>query len=107
MAKAAEQKANQKQAPRGWLDALLSENPSKRSGEKFLLLWSVIWIGIFAGIVVSKVYEVQKLVNDSYSPVQEWGDIGYMACGLLLSVPNFLLPNIFVSEVQTFVPYFN
>lgn len=79
-------------------DSFLSENPSKRSGEKFLLIWSIIWIGLFGVIVASKVYEVHLPWN--WANQQDWTDIGYMGCGLLLSVPNFILPNLFVSEVR-------
>jgi hypothetical protein len=51
---------------------IFSRNPSKRSGERFHLIWSVLWIGFFGFVVISKWYE-QLL------------DRGYMLCGLALS----------------------
>ena len=70
----------------------LSRNPSKRSGELFHIIWSVIWISYFGYVVVSEVYK-------------EWTDIGYMGCGLLLSIPNLLLPNLFPSKADKDLPW--
>eukprot|EP01127_Copromyxa_protea_P019144 TRINITY_DN6142_c0_g1_i1.p1 TRINITY_DN6142_c0_g1~~TRINITY_DN6142_c0_g1_i1.p1 ORF type:complete len:262 (+),score=53.48 TRINITY_DN6142_c0_g1_i1:84-869(+) len=78
----------------GFLDCLFSPNPSKRSTEKFLVLWTVIWISMFAYIVVTKWYE-------------EWTDLGYMVTGLLLSIPNFVLPNIFASAEDKKLPFWS
>jgi cycloeucalenol cycloisomerase len=70
----------------------LPRNRSKRSGELFQVVWSVLWIGFFGFVVVSKVYE-------------EWRDTGYMLCGLALSIPNLLLPNLFPSKADKDLPW--
>lgn len=36
-----------------------SSNPSKAYGEKFFAIWSVIWIGMVALVVVTRVFEVR------------------------------------------------
>eukprot|EP01126_Amoeba_proteus_P058417 TRINITY_DN7534_c0_g2_i2.p1 TRINITY_DN7534_c0_g2~~TRINITY_DN7534_c0_g2_i2.p1 ORF type:complete len:123 (-),score=7.69 TRINITY_DN7534_c0_g2_i2:132-500(-) len=71
---------------------ILSDNPSKRAGERFMILWSVVWIFFFACIVLSKAYET-------------WGDVGYMITGLSLSVPNFLIPNVFPAKEDERLPF--
>lgn len=42
----------------------LSKNPSKRDGEWFFLWYSVLWVLIFAGVVVSEVYKVFNFKSD-------------------------------------------
>lgn len=71
---------------------VFSRNPSKRSGERFHIIWSVLWIAFFGFVVVSKWYE-------------NWKDEGYMLCGLALSVPNLLLPNLFPSQADKDLPW--
>lgn len=70
----------------------LSRNPSKRSGEIFHISWTVLWISFFGYVVVSEVYK-------------NWTDVGYMCCGLLLSIPNLLWPNLVPSDADKNLPW--
>jgi hypothetical protein len=43
-----------------------SRNESKRRGEFFFLAWNLVWVSIFAWIVLSRVFEVSAKVADTH-----------------------------------------
>jgi len=56
-------------------------------------LWSVIWITFFCAVVIFELYEA-------------WGDVGYMCCGLILTLPNTILPNLFPAEADKKIKWY-
>lgn len=68
-----------------------SKNPSKRWGDLFFLIYTPIWIGLFGGVVATKLYE-------------RFGDVEYMILGLLVSVPCVLYPLLFPGEADKKLP---
>ena len=55
---------------------------SKRAGEAFFLFYSIVWIGLLAAIVQFRLWK-------SFAPKD------YVALGLSLSLPSFLIPMLF------------
>jgi len=64
-----------------------AQQPSKRWAERFFLIYAGVWISIFGSVVVTKAYE-------------DWGDVGYMTIGLVVSVPYVLVPLLFPGAVD-------
>src|SRR5438093_1577171 len=58
---------------------LLSTNPDKRWYERFLLGYSVFWIGVVGALQASNAFA-------------GWGDLGHMAIGAGLALPIWLAP---------------
>ncbi len=58
---------------------LLSQNPDKRWFERFLLGYSVVWIGIIGALQATNAFA-------------NWGDLGHMAIGVGLVLPIWLAP---------------
>ena len=58
----------------------------KREDEVFFLIYSAVWIVVFGSIVSFKLYE-------------GLGDLGYMAIGLFVATPYFLIPLLFPTKV--------
>lgn len=71
---------------------IFSDNESKRVGEQWFIIWSCIWISVFAVVVITKVYE-------------GWRDTEYMAIGLFVSVPCVFVPIIFPRGADTSLPW--
>ena len=67
-------------------------NPSKVWGEKFFAWYSIVWVAIFGCVVVTEVYK-------------QWGDMEYMALGLLLALPFVIIPLVFPGAVDRNLPY--
>ena len=61
------------------MNGLLAANPSKRWTEKFILVYSLIWIAVISAIMITGAFA-------------HWGDIGHMAIGLGLSLPLWVVP---------------
>eukprot|EP00026_Physarum_polycephalum_P003552 Phypoly_transcript_03565.p1 GENE.Phypoly_transcript_03565~~Phypoly_transcript_03565.p1 ORF type:complete len:322 (+),score=42.13 Phypoly_transcript_03565:311-1276(+) len=80
------QKGHSKDAPR-WF----STNPSKRWGEIFFLKYSIVWILIFGGVVVTEIYKT-------------FGDVEFMALGLIVALPCVLYPLFFPSKEDAMLP---
>ncbi|EYU26179.1 hypothetical protein MIMGU_mgv1a011213mg [Erythranthe guttata] len=70
----------------------LAEDPSKRWGEIFFLLYTPFWLTLCLGIVVP-----YKL----YENFTEWE---YLVLGLVSALPAFILPMIFVGKVDSAKP---
>jgi cycloeucalenol cycloisomerase len=70
-----------------------SSYPQKRHGETLFLYWSIVWIGMLAIIVASRIFE--RFTATSYTIV-----------GLLIGVPPFLLPFFFTGD-EGRVPWWN
>ncbi|OVA17534.1 Cycloeucalenol cycloisomerase [Macleaya cordata] len=66
-----------------------ADNPSKRWGEIFFLLYTPFWLTLVLGIVVPfKLYE-------------SFDELGYMLSASVSAVPSFLIPLIFVGKVDS------
>jgi cycloeucalenol cycloisomerase len=59
--------------------AWLSNNPGKRWTERFVLVYSLVWIGVVVLVQVSRCFA-------------RWGDPGHMALGIGLALPLWLVP---------------
>lgn len=75
-----------------FLDPWLASDPSKRAAERFFLLYSIVWIALFSTIVATKVY-------------LWFGDVEFMALGLVVALPNFLVPLLFPFEEDANIPF--
>lgn len=73
--------SSKEEKPTNWL----SLNPSKRRGEIFFLKWSVIWIGIMAYIVASRIFEIFTAES-------------YMVVGLIIGIPPIVIPFLFPGD---------
>ena len=67
-------------------------NASKRWGETFFIRFSVVWVLLFGIVVVTEVYK-------------QWGDVGFMAIGLIVAVPFVLFPLLFPGDPDRSLPY--
>lgn len=73
----------------------LAQNPSKRWGELFFLLYTPFWLTLCLGIVVPyKLYET----------FTEWE---YLLIGLVSAVPAFVIPVLFVGKADRNVSWSN
>ncbi|XP_027082724.1 cycloeucalenol cycloisomerase isoform X1 [Coffea arabica] len=73
----------------------LAQNPSKRWGEIFFLLYTPFWLTLCLGIVVPyKLYET----------FTEWE---YLLIGLVSAVPTFVVPFLFVGKADSNVSWSN
>ncbi|CDP04776.1 unnamed protein product [Coffea canephora] len=73
----------------------LAQNPSKRWGEIFFLLYTPFWLTLCLGIVVPyKLYET----------FTEWE---YLLIGLVSAVPTFVVPLLFVGKADRNVSWSN
>jgi len=68
--------------------SLWSNNPSKQRGEKFYLIWSIIWILFFGLVVVSGIYE-------------KFDEFWYMILGLVVFLPAIILPLLFPGDYDS------
>jgi cycloeucalenol cycloisomerase len=58
---------------------LFSENPSKAAAERFVLIYSPVWIAIVGFVMLSGVYRT-------------WGDVMYIVLGIGVAAPLVLVP---------------
>ncbi len=89
-----------------WIsDEWLSENPSKREGELFLLKWSLCWISIMAAIVTFRLFEVCPFsLHFSLNVLQSFTATTYMFVGLAVGLPPLLYPIICPSKHDSTIP---
>eukprot|EP00262_Sarcandra_glabra_P007794 TRINITY_DN20757_c0_g1_i2.p1 TRINITY_DN20757_c0_g1~~TRINITY_DN20757_c0_g1_i2.p1 ORF type:complete len:284 (+),score=14.31 TRINITY_DN20757_c0_g1_i2:181-1032(+) len=67
----------------------LAQNPSKRWGELFFLLYTPFWLTLCLGIVVP------------YKLYESFSELEYLLLGLVSSVPSFLIPLLLVGKVDS------
>ncbi|KAL5998153.1 Bifunctional protein GlmU [Asimina triloba] len=67
----------------------LAQNPSKRWGELFFLLYTPFWLTLCLGIVVP------------YKLYESFTELEYLLLGLVSAVPSFLIPLLMVGKVTT------
>lgn len=82
-----QRKLYRKMSPRRWTAA----SNSKAYGEKFMLLYSPVWIGFLAIIVIRKWYE-------------EFRPFDYVLLGLGVSLPCVIAPVIFAGRLEKSTP---
>jgi cycloeucalenol cycloisomerase len=75
-----------------WPEGLLAKNASKRAAERFNLAFSAVWIAVFGSVVVTQAY-------------LSFGDWAYMALGLFVALPYFVVPLLFPFEADARVPF--
>lgn len=68
-----------------------SNNPSKRWGEIFFLVFSALWMAPFVAIVSTEAYK-------------NWADRGFMALGLAVSLPAVVIPLVFPGKADRLIP---
>ena len=72
--------------------AYLSGNASKAAAEKFNVVFSAIWIGVFGTIVTTQLYK-------------RFGDLEYLVLGLFVALPYFLWPLFFPFDADAKLPW--
>jgi cycloeucalenol cycloisomerase len=58
---------------------VLSEDPDKRWTEKFILIYSPVWIAVIVVVMATQAFT-------------RWGDLGHMALGVGLTLPLYVVP---------------